>query len=138
MHTLAKNIIEEARTYVGVRWQHQARTRNAVDCVGLIVNISRTYKLADYDNATYRRAYTSDRITEHFIKAGCTPIACSKAQPSDILIVKDESWPCHCVILAENKETIIHSHALRRKVVEELYSEYWIKRTMSAWRFPEV
>lgn len=137
MHSQALNIIKEARTWIGVKWRHQGRTREGVDCIGIIQCTAKVLALTSYDNTLYRRVFDKDEITEHFRKAECTPIPYLQAKQADILIIREFHIPYHCVLLSYNEEYIIHAHAIRRKVVEELYTEKWRKNVVSAWRLPE-
>jgi cell wall-associated NlpC family hydrolase len=49
------DIVAAARTYLGVPWRHQGRTRAGLDCAGLIVMVARDLALSDYDSTAYGR-----------------------------------------------------------------------------------
>ena len=52
----ADSFIAAARTYVGVPWQHQGRSRHGVDCVGLLVCVARDLCVpVDDDGPNYER-----------------------------------------------------------------------------------
>ena len=42
--TTRAEVVEAARKYMGVRWQHQARGDDALDCVGLLVRVGATWE----------------------------------------------------------------------------------------------
>jgi cell wall-associated NlpC family hydrolase len=44
-------IIAAARSWLGVPWRHQGRTRQGVDCAGLVVLVGRGLGLDDYDTS---------------------------------------------------------------------------------------
>ena len=48
-------IIAAARSWLGVPWRHQGRTRQGVHCAGLVVLVGRELGLADYDTHAYGR-----------------------------------------------------------------------------------
>ena len=47
-------IIAAARAWLGVPWRHQGRTRQGVDCAGLVVLVGREFGLAAYDTFAFR------------------------------------------------------------------------------------
>lgn len=42
-------IVEEARSYLGTKWLHQGRTRDGVDCAGLVACVGNALGLIAYD-----------------------------------------------------------------------------------------
>jgi hypothetical protein len=66
-------IIAAARSWLGVPWGHQGRTRQGVDCAGLVVLVGRGLGLADYDTTAYGRRLEGQGFVQHFraaIQAG--------------------------------------------------------------------
>ena len=61
-------------------------------------------------------------------------------QPGDILIFRDDAYPCHSAIVSEKHGVphIIHAHASRRMVVEEPIANEWPGRRVFAFRYPGV
>src|SRR4051812_45789055 len=92
-------VIAEARTWDGVRWVHQGRTRHGVDCVGLIVNVCWKLGITDYDFKSYGRVPIGQNFMTHFIEGGGTRILLPDAQPADLMLFRDAVFPCHCGIL---------------------------------------
>ena len=75
----------------------------------------------------------------HFLSAkklqerGCF----SEAGPGDVLVFADAAYPCHCGFLTAKHGVphLLHSHALRRKVLEEPYAGEWPLKVKLAFRF---
>ena len=59
-------IVAAARSWLGVPWRHQGRTRQGVDCAGLVVLVGRELGLADYDTTAYGRRPEGQGFVEHF------------------------------------------------------------------------
>ncbi|MFN4282368.1 MAG: C40 family peptidase [Alphaproteobacteria bacterium] len=129
-------IVAEARSWLGVPWRHQGRSRAGIDCVGLVVQVARALDLADYDHTAYGRRAQGQGFVEHF-RANMDGIAISAAQPGDVLVFADQAYPCHCGFLSERlgHAHLIHAHALRRKVIEEPYAGEWLAKIKFAFRF---
>jgi cell wall-associated NlpC family hydrolase len=133
----ARTLIEEARTWVGVPFLHQGRSRLGVDCAGLIVALMRTTGIVppDFrDVCNYSRRPNGEMIAlvaRHFTRV---PTAASG------LLVLIQWWgqtePSHVALLAG--PTLIHAYERRRAVVEHSYRGMWCRDTHSLWRWPGV
>ena len=115
-------IVEAARSYLGVRWRHQGRTReHGIDCVGLplLVGIELGYMSSGLSPARYPRRPNNTFIP--LFREYLDSVVPANQQLGDILVFADSGHPCHCGILAENIGglTLIHAHANDRSVVEE-------------------
>lgn len=134
---MRNKIVEEARSYMGVRWKHQGRTHNGIDCVGLVIKVGNTLKLIDYDTRDYQRHSFSRAFLMHFRQC-MYEVPIVKAQAGDVILFQDNQFPCHSAILAEKYglKTIIHSHASRRRVVEEqLEQGDWLSRQVACFSY---
>jgi cell wall-associated NlpC family hydrolase len=130
------DIVAQARSYLGVPWRHQGRTRSGLDCAGLVILIARDLKLSDYDTTGYARHAQGLNFVEHF-RANMVGIAVADAHCGDVLVFADAAYPCHCGILSKRHGVahLIHAHALRRKVIEEPYAGEWLTKVKFAFRF---
>lgn len=134
------DIIEHARSFIGVPWRHQGRSRAGIDCVGLVILVGRELGVMAYDTNDYQRHVMGPGFLRHF-RAAMVEKKIVDAQPGDVLLFRDRQFPCHSTILGERKGrlTIIHAHALRRQVLEEeMESEDWMQRRIACFAFPEV
>lgn len=129
-------IVAEARTWLGVPWRHQGRTRAGIDCVGLLVCVARALGLSDYDRSGYGRHAQGQAFVHHF-RAAMDPIAIAAAGPGDVLVFADRAYPCHCGVLTEKHGVphLLHAHATRRKVIEEPYAGEGPAKVKFAFRF---
>lgn len=133
---LADAIVAEARTWLGVPWRHQGRSRAGVDCAGLVVLVARTLELADHDSTAYGRRAQGQGFVEHF-RGHMEGIAVTQARPGDVLVFADQAYPCHCGFLTERlgRPHLLHAHATRRQVIEEPYAGEWPAKIKFAFRF---
>jgi cell wall-associated NlpC family hydrolase len=128
----AQQIIDQARTYLNVRWQHQGRSREGCDCVGLLASVGHDLGLAvDYDTH-YHHKPDLDRFLMQ-IAHYCDEVPKSERGPGDFLLffMSEGSW--HLGIQGED-ETVIHSTAARRKVVEHGIDQVWAHRLRRVYR----
>ena len=134
--SLADSIVAEARTWLGVPWRHQGRSRTGVDCAGLVVQVARALELADYDTTAYSRRPQGQGFVAHF-QAQMDGLAIPQAQAGDVLIFADQAYPCHCGFLTEwrDRPHLLHAHATRRQVIEEPYTGEWPAKVKFAFRF---
>jgi cell wall-associated NlpC family hydrolase len=133
-------VVAEARSWLGVRWLHQGRSREGIDCIGLVVVVRRALGIGDYDLAGYPREPDGSLMT-HFLTAGGTRIGILKAQPADLLLFKDARSPCHVSIVSARQGDVMHMvHALatRHKVVEEPVMHEWQDKWVAAFRMPGI
>ncbi len=129
-------IVAAARCWLGVPWRHQGRTRQGVDCAGLVVLVGRGLGLADYDTSAYGRRPEGQGFVQHF-RAAMDGIPLLGAEPGDVLVFADAAYPCHCGFLTGKHGVphLLHAHALRRKVLEEPYAGEWLLKVKLAFRF---
>lgn len=114
-------ILDAARSYLGVRWLHQGRSRKfGIDCVGLplLVGIELGYMDVSLTSANYPRRPDSTFIP--LFREYLDFVKPADAQEGDILVFADGGHPCHCGFKSNSNEVpaLIHSHALDRSVVE--------------------
>ncbi|MCR9212556.1 MAG: NlpC/P60 family protein [Proteobacteria bacterium] len=131
-------ILDAARDWIGVRWQHQGRSRQGgVDCVGLIVVVARSLGLDLEDVHGYQRQSNGlqlmKELNKRFKKTSVTHY-----KKGDIGVFKESSFPIHVGFLnpEEGAATVIHAHARRRQVIEESLIGYG--QPIAAFRFREM
>ena len=132
-----QDIVTEARTWLGVRWRHQGRTRFGIDCVGLIVVVGRELGLLDYDFGGYGRR-PDKSFMSHFETNG-TRVPRADRQAGDVAIFKDQNYPCHVGLFGSKADrlTVIHARA-PKKVVEEYFANELANDLVAVYRFKEV
>jgi cell wall-associated NlpC family hydrolase len=138
------DVVAAARTWIGATWHHQGRSEHGVDCVGLVVMVCRSVGLAGYtdaaDVASYPREPKAADFVGYFLKGGGTRVPILDALPGDLLLFREQRYPCHVAILASDPRgaTIIHAHATRRAVLEEAMIAEWLGKRVAAIRLPGV
>ncbi len=138
-----EQLVAIARSQLGIRWQHQAALKDvACDCIGLILITAAVYGMpeakafaSDPDFKGYGRKPDRDKLT-----LACNryliPIQLGEIQPADIVVMRFESDPQHFGLITGVKpHTIIHAHAMARKVVEHGIDHIWRNRFVRAWKF---
>jgi cell wall-associated NlpC family hydrolase len=130
-------LIEQARTWVGVPFLHQGRTREGVDCVGLLVAVLREVGYQPIDSLNYTFRAKSDVLMQH-LATECDQQPVGAQQPGDVLVfsMRGEA-PYHVGLLTE-RGTIIHALGIAGKVVEHQYDASWQQRTRRVYRWRPV
>lgn len=132
----AQELVQEARSWVGHPWRHQGRGVRGIDCVGLVVRVAHGFGLSEYDATGYSRRATGVGFEKHF-DDNMNRVNIMDVREGDVVIFADTTYPCHCAFYSESKgyPTIIHAHAMRRKVLEEPFTDEWRNKALMAFRF---
>lgn len=125
------NIELAARKYIGVPFRHQGRTKDALDCAGLIICVAHDENISDFDFTNYRmqpdailmRKYLNDNLDRIF-----------KLEPGCILYMSFYKNPQHLAIYTSNN-TIIHAASLYGKVVEHTFSKFWYTKVKEIYKY---
>lgn len=136
-NSIIKDVIKEARTYLGTPWVHQGRTRKGVDCVGFIVLAFAKFNIPIYELKGYSRHPDGVLLRktmseqDHFKEV-------YNIQEGDVLLFRIRREPQH-VGLVTNSNTadfgIIHSYnGGVKKVIEHDLADYWKKRIVAIYR----
>lgn len=123
-------VVEAARTYVGVPWRHQGRSRLGLDCAGLLVLAFRDCGRELVDLAGYTRHPWRDGLLRA-LGSNFTPVS-EPPQPGDILLFRITREPQHLAIRTD--KGMIHSHAGSPGVVEHGMDRYWTDRLIGVYR----
>jgi len=130
------DIIEEARSWLDVKWRHQGRTRNGVDCAGIVILVGNKLGLTDYDTHDYQPRTNGFEFVNHF-RNNMDGKKISEALPGDVLLFRDKAFPCHSSILSDKYGSpfIIHAYAPLLRVIEEPFSEEWRKKAIFCFAY---
>lgn len=133
-------LVERARSFIGVPWQHQGRTPNGVDCIGLFhvsfesAGLDLKNLIGPGDRVNYGRGAQPELL--QMVRQCCERIS----QPIDgcLIVMKfpQEQYPRHFGIYT--KGNIIHADARAGKVVEHGYRGLWQRCQHSLWKIPGV
>jgi hypothetical protein len=134
-------IVQEARSWLGRPFRHQGREwAHGVDCVGLVIKIQSALDPSwEYDVTDYRREPKQQEFIQNFRDLMVEKNPADRL-PGDVLLMRDRRFTCHCVVYDVNssEEYIIHSYALRRKVVEEPLSAEWKNNITHCFEFKGI
>jgi cell wall-associated NlpC family hydrolase len=143
--TTREEIVAEARTWVGTRWQHQARIKGiACDCAGLVLGVGKTLKLVPQhlDLSGYGREPEGDRL-ESVCRAELHEIEVRDMQPGDVISMTFDPalGPSHVAIIGDYLHggfSIIHAYLPSRQVVETRLDSAFEAKISRAFRFKGV
>lgn len=134
----AADLVSEARSWLGVRYVHQGRSRFGVDCIGLVICVRSALERwteAELEPRNYRRL-PADGLLEQRLMRHCTQI--EVPEDGAVILIR---WPhtahaSHAALYAGGN--IIHAYQLARGVIETGYRAHWLRDTVSYWRLPGV
>ncbi len=125
------DFVAAARSYVGVPFRHQGRTRHGVDCIGLVVCAARDIGLTLADRTDYPR--DPNGLLPLEMARQFAPV--ESPQAGDILLMRFRGEPQHVAILGG--AALIHSYASIGRVVEHGLDAKWRRRIVAAYRLRE-
>lgn len=134
-------IVEEARTWIGTKWVHQACLKNvAADCIGLIRGVyehitgQAVEVVIDYP-ATWHLFKAEERLYNE-VKKHLEEIPIEEARPGDVLLFGFGKGPAHHAGIQATANTFIHSWADVGKVSETRLDEFWTNNIRAVFRYP--
>ena len=133
------DVVMEARGYLGVRWLHQGRSRDGLDCAGLVVAVGTVCRGLDCPLPDYPRASRDEQMLD-LAHQHLQPVAKADMQPGDVVVLGFEKQR-HMGILGDYPYgglSLIHAYLPNRKVVEQRLDDLWAARIKQAFRFPEI
>lgn len=146
--TTAMDIVAHARTLCGVRFAHQGRTREGLDCLGFLMLIAEEMGLRFDDASVFvldvpsYGARPDTQLLQHKLGTHLTPIAREQLRPADIALMKIDGLPRHLALISDypfaGELGMIHAYAPARQVVEHRYDREWQRSTYAAYRLPQL
>ena len=143
-----KKICEEAKSWLGTPWQHQACLKHVgVDCAMLVAGVAKNVGLIDKEKFKAIPNYPKDwhihrdipMLTDLMKYFGCKKKSLESLLPGDIVVFKIGRVPSHLGIYLEDNYFI---HALygagKKEVVMNSLSADWIKRLVDVYSLPGV
>ena len=124
-------LIRIARTWLGVPFAHQGRSRTGVDCGGLLICIGRDAGLDIAEPPVYSASPDPDLIRVQ-LATHCDEIAIQDCQPGDVIWLSFAGDPRHVGLVTDIG--LLHAWAKPAKVVEHRIDATWQRRIRAAWR----
>ena len=137
-------ICTAARQFIGCPWRHQGRSREGVDCLGLVLLVAHELALTDFDTRDYARQAKDESMLEQ-CREHLIEIQRVEARPGDVPVMRFGTNR-HIGFFGDYVHgglSIIHafSHS-PRKVVEHRFSDDWLRgykaSLLAVFRFPGV
>ncbi len=134
-------ILQEARSWIGTPYQHQASAKGAgCDCLGLVRGV---WRALHGDEPERLPAYSPDwaEANEGEVLLGAArrhlvEIAPAQAAPGDVVLFRmDARAPMKHAAIVEEGERIIHAY-WGRAVVVSRFAPWWRARLGAAFAFP--
>ena len=135
---MRRQIVEAAREYIGVPWQHQGRNIYGVDCVGLLIQAGIKLGYNPIDITNYSEYYDPNILIKAFLDNGCRKIIKTRAVSGDMIIINVGKAPMHVGILSMKNGVrhIIHAYRPAGKVREEEVYPMLEKRFCFGFTYP--
>lgn len=145
MSATRKQIIKEAREWLGTRWTHQGFSKRwGCDCVGFIRGVGdlcgalhpgECKDLVDLYTGYSREP--NPRIMRTALKVFLIHIPREEAVPGDILWFRIGKFPRHLGIITE-PNIVIHADTISKKVIEHGIVKSRVSSIVAAFKFPDV
>lgn len=103
-----------------------------LDCIGLVVVALRAAGLCVQDRLDYGVRPDGRSLVQALAAHGAETV--TEIQTGDVLLFRYDHQPQH-VALATGADSMIHSFAPARMVVETGIGAYWRRRLVGVWRF---
>lgn len=127
--------VAAARSCLGMRFHHQARGPEFVDCAGLLVVAEAKLGRALVETYEgYGRTPHGGRLRAA-LAANFTPIT-RAPEPGDVVLLSWGAEPQHVAIFGDYVHgglSLIHTYAKVKKVVEHIYDADWQARFVEAF-----
>lgn len=132
------DLISQARSWIGVRYLHQGRSRHGADCLGFIAAMCAELGSRAYlDALPHNYARNPQAILVDAAPKLSKPL--DEAIPGALAIFQFplSKHPSHAGIITRDG-TFIHTFEPVGKVVEVGFRAPWLKRARSFWAVPLV
>lgn len=110
------NIVDSARKYLGVKFQHQGRTDRGLDCLGLIVRAATDCGIICNDRTDYSHRLVRNTLLNGILQH-CDPI--TEPVVGCIALFELDTLQQHCALVTSvDPIYVIHAYAPIKMVVE--------------------
>lgn len=139
MHPRANEIVDCARSLVGVPFKHQGRDTRGIDCVGVPIYIAKELGIKEWNSVAYPPRPNMALFEKLIRQTGATLVPFKEVAHGDMLRVMSYRFPVHMGIYAKDakgNEYIIHAYQpVGKVIVTPLSAKEW-EKVHSVWRFP--
>lgn len=131
------DVVTLAKGWIGVPFRHAGRSRQGVDCIGLVIKVAHEAGISSFDTTDYSRR----PVPSEFVQ-GCKEhldrILLDDAGSGDIGVFAEPRTPCHVGLIERDtggRRWVIHAYAPARKVIYEPLVGDRLSRMIMAFRF---
>jgi len=141
MSVTVEQLVAAARSYIGVRWHHQGRSRAGLDCAGVIIRAAHDLGLSEFDARGYGTqpdGSMSRLLREHCLlqPSGTEP------EPGMVAEMRFELEPQHIGLIVPYRlggVGLLHAMSLfPRRVTEHRLDDLWRRRIVALYKLPGV
>jgi cell wall-associated NlpC family hydrolase len=136
-------LLEQARTYLGVRFKHRGRDRNGVDCAGLVWCAYFDLGVTLPDIVRYGREPHQNGMMRVVTEGLGEPVWAGRNVPraalqiGDVVVMRFVREPHHMGIIGDDRLrglSLIHSYGDIGSVVEHGLDENWQGKILAVFR----
>lgn len=138
-----QSVLEEARSWIGTPYQHQASVKGAgCDCLGLVRGVWRALYGAEPERTPPYTPDWAERLAEETLydaaRRCLIEIDTVRAAPGDVLLFRMEhGTPMKHAAILDEGEAIIHAY-WGRAVVRSRLAPWWRARWAATFQFPDI
>jgi cell wall-associated NlpC family hydrolase len=133
---------EAARSYLGIPFRHQGRSRNGLDCIGLLVMALRDCGRPVQDVTTYGENPHNGLLELNLLREFGPAIDLSDASPGDLVAIAyarrlNRFVTRHVAVLGDYPKgglSLIHTDQAIGHVIEHRLDGNWAGRITGVWR----
>lgn len=127
---------EAARAWLGVPFVHQGRTREGLDCIGLLVMSARGCGLSIHDRTDYPRHPNANLLDRCMAEQLEGPLPASGLNAGCVVTIDFRGAPRHVAIVGEQggRQTLIHTSYGVGRVIEHGLDQKWLSRIHAVYR----
>lgn len=116
-----RELVEEARTWLGVKFKKGGRNRTGVDCIGLLIGVGRRFGFDIEDTIEYSFSPEPSKFQDMVYGQTIQRDEFDVLEGS-IVILRQSIFPMHTGLIAKDaygRWSIINANLKERKVVEQ-------------------
>lgn len=141
--TTRAEIVAAARALLKVPFLHQGRTREGIDCAGVVVYVAHRLNLSAFDATGYRRlpAGIGQETIEDVCRREMRQIDPATAKPGDVALFVIGKRPRHLAILGDYPQgglSIIHAYEPAGRVTETAFDLSWRRVLFETYALPGI
>lgn len=131
-------LVAAARSYLGVPFRHRGRTRNGMDCIGLLWRAYADCGVTLKDRKVYGREPYRDGLREELQSQLGDPLEFDALwKPGDVVLIEFHGVPHHVAFFGDYLHgglSLIHSYGDVGYVTEHRLDDAWTQRILAVFR----